>query len=111
MGGRAAAAAFYPLQLLKAILQGISDTQEALHTVNTMYQEAWDTELLLSLENSPSPGSKTASFPDGSLPVQGGGSVRIKYEPHQFKSQYLDEYTREVLPDHLVRAAIVEELE
>ena len=30
---------------------------------------------------------------------------------HHVKAQYLDEYTREVLPEHLVRAAIVEELE
>ena len=37
--------------------------------------------------------------------------MRIHYEPHSFRAQYLDEYTREVLPNDLVQAAIVEELQ
>ena len=111
MGGRAANAAVYPAKLLKASLEGISDTRDAQETVSSMFNDGWDTELLLSIEQLPEPSSKSQAFPDGSIPVQDGGHVEIKYEPHNFWHKYLDEYTREVLPHELVRAAIAEELE
>ena len=45
------------------------------------------------------------------LPVEGGGAVKIHFSPHDFRAQYLDEYTREPLPHTLVQAAIREELD
>ena len=44
------------------------------------------------------------------LPVQGGGQVKIVYQATQFKDSYVDEYTRERLPLDLVKQAIIEEL-
>ena len=46
----------------------------------------------------------------GSLPVEGGGSVHVTYSPHHIKQVYLDEYTREPLPQFLVEAATREVL-
>ena len=40
----------------------------------------------------------------------GGGHIEIEYDEKNFRKQYRDEYTNEVLPDDLVRAAIREEL-
>ena len=45
-----------------------------------------------------------------SIPLVAGGKLPIQYEQHNFKSEYKDEYTGEVLPTHLVRAAMEEEL-
>ena len=42
----------------------------------------------------------------GTIPVRGGGSVKVHYNLNDFKEAYLDEYTREVLPHHLVREPI-----
>ena len=40
----------------------------------------------------------------------GGGKLEIKYEDRNFKEAYRDEYTNEILPTHLIRASIKEEL-
>ena len=40
-----------------------------------------------------------------------GGEVKIHYDIKEFKETYLDEYTREPLPHHLVREAIRDELD
>ena len=47
----------------------------------------------------------------GAIPCEGGGTVTIRYDVKEFKDTYLDEYTREVIPHHLVRAAIRDELD
>ena len=47
----------------------------------------------------------------GVLPVENGGTVKITYDVKHFKPTYLDEYTREPLPRHLVQAAIRDELD
>ena len=39
-----------------------------------------------------------------------GGSKKITYDALNFKKAYYDEYTGELLPEKLVRAAIIEEL-
>ena len=46
-----------------------------------------------------------------SIPKVGGGSMPIVYEQANFKPRYLDEYTGEVLPPPLIRAAIEEKLD
>ena len=40
----------------------------------------------------------------------GGGTLPIEYSHHNFRTVYKDEYTGEELPNHLVRAAMEEEL-
>ena len=44
-------------------------------------------------------------------PKFSGGTTPVCYEKHNFKDTYLDEYTGEVLPTPLIRAAIEDELD
>ena len=120
LSGRAAAAAFYPLPLLKAILQGVADTARLDSSVADMSSSEYDTSLLLSIaavspdekvatqasKVSGSAGAATNSenfsktdLEPGSLPVEGGGTVNIHYAAKDFKDVYLDEYTREPFTD------------
>ena len=55
--------------------------------------------------------SHDQALAQGSIPVEGGGQVTVRYAAQDFKDVYLDEYTREPLPHHLVRAAIKDELD
>ena len=46
-----------------------------------------------------------------SIPRMRGGSVAIIYSESSFRDRYLDEYTGEILPAHLIRDAIINELD
>ena len=99
---------------MKAIIRGISKTVDATQLVHAIQEEEYDAHLLMTVESSDGnlPGhdpASTAKF-DSSLPIQGGGECRIRYEPCHFRDFYVDEYTREKLPQDLVKAAIVDEL-
>ena len=39
----------------------------------------------------------------------GGGEIEVDFNTISFKTRYFDEYTGEPLPNHLVRAAMIEE--
>ena len=39
-----------------------------------------------------------------------GGVLPVGYQPQNFRAKYVDEYTGKMLDPHLVRAAIMEEL-
>ena len=39
-----------------------------------------------------------------------GGAIPIEYKELKFKDRYLDEYTGQVLPKHLIREAIEDDL-
>ena len=126
--------------MLKSILQGIADTTQSDSSVTSMVEDEHSASLSLSIaqaELSPlesgvpvqkvtsshaetDPTSKSdlrdsnkmpVAQPPETIPVQDGGYVKIKYDLNNFKETYLDEYTREALPHHLVRAAIQEELD
>ena len=45
-----------------------------------------------------------------SLPKMDGGSIPIEYKVSNFKDRYLNEYTGERLPKHLIGEAIEDEL-
>ena len=47
---------------------------------------------------------------ESEIPNMAGGKTHIRYDPISFRDVYLDEYTRQPLPHHLVQAAIKEEL-
>ena len=111
LGGRAASAAFYPLPLLKAILQGITDTEHANDSLVTMSKDEYEVSLVLSVNDARFSADDAGSLAPGEMPVEGGGTVRINYSLGDFRETYLDEYTREPLPQELVRQAIREELE
>ena len=110
LGGRASHAAFYPLPLLQAILEGMNDTEQASQSVATMVESEYDVSLSMSLCSAVSSLEPESQEMVGSIPKESGGSVQIKYEMKNFRQVYLDEYTREEIPHHLVQQAIVEEL-
>ena len=128
LGGRAAAAAFYPQQLLRAILKGMAATRDNLNGVKMICDdERHVTEALKLAIAAVHPGPepmKTTAHNDliienskgldvirtSSIPLQSGGTVPIQYLAGNFKDEYKDEYTGEVLPMDLVRAAMEEEL-
>ena len=92
----------------------MADTSKADASVKEMPEELYDTELRMSVNASapaaPQKSDDHHSHP-GSIPCEDGGQVTITYDVKQFKDTYLDEYTREPLPHHLVRAAIRDELD
>ena len=123
-GGRPAEAAFYPLPLLRAILEGMSATAEAEQGVHNIRSEDYNVSLTMSIcsvsENASevdskpvkddAPTSEPTSHVPGTLPVQGGGTVKIKHEATDLKEVYHDEYTREGLPHASITEAITCEL-
>ena len=135
LGGRAASSACYPLPLLQAILQGMSDTEHEKDAVSDMTKAEYEDSLLMSANvhgEKPSPVAKCESkivalqgapsavrdgsfssgkLEPGQIPTQDGATVSIKYDLHDFKPMYLDEYTREALPHDLACTAIKEELD
>ena len=111
VGGRAEAAAFYPLGLVRAILQGIRLT--AIAKGAAIDHRADEREAIHAVMNSNSKNTPWASgtiAPDSAVKLLKGGVLPIGYSSENFKHQYLDEYTGEVLPGPLIQAAIVEEL-
>ena len=126
VGGRAAAAAFYPVPLLIEILRGIRDTtdSEAQRNIEKEEQSSHIGTVLadrvipesnpacvagvISKEEIEAQNNKAHS----SIPVKRNPKeqVSINFNDCHFKGKYLDEYTREELPRHLVKAAIIEEL-
>ena len=115
-GKRTQMSSFHPLPLLKAILQGITDTQHCTGMTEHLVEDEYEASLLMnvSTESSPEPNAvpnDPQALSPGTLPVEGGGTVQIHYKLQDFKHTYLDEYTREPLPHKLVMSAIQEELE
>ena len=56
-------------------------------------------------------GDGTIGVKAGRCNKVGGGHIEIQFDPRNFKEVYRDEYTNEILPTHLIHAAIIEELE
>ena len=135
---RTEAAAIYPLPLLKAILQGMADTTHTDSVVKDMVEDEYCASLSLSMATVENPSFQSdkslepsinestdptaqsdltrkddepVTHKPGTIPVQGGGYVKIHYALRDFKETYLDEYTREALPHELVRGAIKDEFE
>ena len=108
LGGRAAHAAFYPLPLSKAILEGMAATVQKEKSVTGMREAEYDVSLNMSLvaAATESP-DKPAQEMVGEIPKQSGGSVRTVYDMNNVKASYLDEYTREPIPHELARDAII----
>ena len=105
---------------INAVRESGDAAREATEPENAIDSDNWDVILAIKDDsadtttttkprdsNKPRPPHPT----DSSIPIVGGGARRIRYEPHQFRDSYVDEYTREPLPTHLVKTAIIEELD
>ena len=97
--------------LIRAILQGMHDTARAdQHARDETAEELRKMAALMC-------SSKTQSQPDESISIGktkmkkvGGGEIEVYFNTMNFKTQHFDEYTGEPLPNHLVRAAMIEEM-
>ena len=117
VGGRAAAAAFYPPNLLRAILKGMARTRdctrgvrmicenernilESLNTSVASLSRKSDPNKTTAHDNSagsdPRPNEHTTTTTDdnevrtSSSPLKGGGVLPVKYHSHNFKTIYKD---------------------
>ena len=122
MGGRAASASFYPPGLLRSILKGMALTRDRARSIKMMMAQEHDLREgykkyvnAVDQSNFDEPNQTPADddgtdIADTSIPLVAGGTLPIRYETHNFKTVYKDEYTGEILPNHLVRSAMEEEL-
>jgi hypothetical protein len=110
-GGRCADAAFYPLPLIRAILRGMRDTARAdQHTRDEKAQELRTLAALMCSSKTQSQPNESISIGKTKMKKVGGGEIEVDFNTMNLKTQYFDEYTGEPLPNHLVRAAMIEEM-
>ena len=111
VGGRCRDASFYPPGLVRAILKGmILQTKEDEMNASRMEEEV---AKIAAMPMNTKADSKTGHWEptQSSIPLIGGGSRPVHYNPHNFRERYTDEYTGELLPTNLIRTAIVDELD
>ena len=113
-GGRCRDAALYPSKLVRAILKGISLQAQQQHVASMVQQEEINTMNMMCgipLQAPKIPHVDFGEAKKSSIPRMSGGSVPIIYAENNFRSKYVDEYTGEILPPHLIRDAIIDELD
>ena len=117
VGGRCAAAAFYPLPLVRAILRGIRDT--AIFEKKAMEEDKTFMDMVNALSSGNDHSLPEAQLPEivgpteevkrSKIPRTSGGYLSVSYDT--WKYMYTDEYTGEILPTALVHAAMIDELD
>ena len=109
-GGRCAEAAFYPIELIRAILRGIKET--AMHKQLKREQVCPLTEYINAVDEDAGGEVQASEVPSTHVKRYGqpGAKLRIDFENDQFRPQYVDEYTGEILEHRLIKEAMVEEL-
>ena len=119
VGGRCADAAFYPLPLIRAMLNGIEDTTKAMQHARMEELEGGMHAAAIICANRTRRQAKTEKVVDDKdmeilgrtvMQTTDGGGQEVVFMEDNFKAQYFDEYTGEPLPNHLVRAAMIEEM-
>ena len=105
-GGRCAAAAFYPLPLVRAILEGMRATTEHINRIRdqssdhrAMISAITDAASTIPMDND------ATTILGSSIKRSSGGVLPIGYSPSQFRPRYVDEYTGQVLDPELARSA------
>ena len=99
MSGRCAAAAFYPARLIRTIIKGIRATKDA----EGIMPQAAGVHAVVECDAKVAVRSKCKKI--------GGGQITITFDDRNFKPLYRDEYTNEIPPAHLIKAAIIDELD
>ena len=100
--------------MVRAISKGMALQTEEDHSFNATNTGTVETNNKICAMPVASPAS-TAPVPWGinhrsSLPNMDGGTIPIEYKESNFKDRYLDEHTGKVLPNHLNKDAIEDEL-
>ena len=105
IGGQAAAAAFYPAPLLRAILKGMADTKNSLggvkmitgnerNVIDTLNTFVAAIPRKMTDDNTTAPtalggkDSNDAEVCTSSIPLRNGGSIPIQYKDENFKTIY-----------------------
>ena len=108
VSGRCEDAAFYPLPLVRTLIRGIRDThradRERREVLSQLIGDADDLDdVVIAVADTTG---------DAKIRVNkvGGGYIQLEWDDRNFKEVYRDEYTGEVLPPELIKAAIKEEL-
>ena len=95
-GERAKEAENYPVELIRAILRGMSRTTEAMHAVNLSVQAEWDTIMRVAHNvDKEMPDCNNDNIPPSTLATTEGGEFTITYGDEHMKETYFDEYTGE----------------
>ena len=109
-GGRCAAAAFYPLQLVRTMIRGMSD-QATLDKVRRQ-EERESIQWFNAIEHKSDVVNQKDPKPRTSKVTRTNGTtIPVTYNLCNFKQQYVDEYAGEILDPHLIADAIIDELE
>ena len=111
-GGRCADAAFYPLELVRAMIRGMSEQGKLdMNCKSEMEENAAMMNALTPNSALPSKQSSNAKPRESMVKKTNGKSLLVTYNPHNFKTKYVDEYTGEILEPHLIADAIIDELD
>ena len=110
VGGRCKAAAMYPEGLVKAILRGISLQATQDEQFKKWQQSSKVCAMPMSSPHGPRQDPRSDEVRKHKVEKLNGGFVPIEFRPENYKTKYVDEYTGEILPHDLVRAAMEDEL-
>ena len=120
VGGKAKAAAFYPPQLVEAILRGIRDTADAQDQqqfpempeefICAMTRAGRVQDVPPGVEAKVDAQSKADQVQHYRVPFKYASGKVVELDL-QWKDTYRDEYTNDILPTHHIRSAMAEEME
>ena len=121
MGGRAAAAAYYPAKLISQILRGMRDTADAEYKEQEWSADMGKAMASAAMVHDQPPMALMAAYKESDLAhsnaqrkvlfkYQDGREVSLSLDNH-FKPQYKDEYTNEILPFEAAKDAMLDELQ
>ena len=109
--GRCANAAFYPLPLVRTLIKDIRNTKiqerKKSNILNALVEHADDLD---DFNGKVFAVADTGASVRSRVSKVGGGHIELDWDDRNFKEVYRDEYTNEVLPSHLIKEAIKEEL-
>ena len=121
VGGRAAAAAYYPAKLISQILRGMRDTADAESQEYEYSAEMAEAMVSAAMMHDQPPMSLIAAYRESDLAHSNsqrrvifkyldGRQISLSLDGN-FKPQYKDEYTNEVLPYESAKDAMLDELQ
>lgn len=111
-GKHLAEAVLYPAELVHSIIRGMNLTYAAdmLECVISNDNDPGDPHFLCSASRIRGYGAESKVLGTCQMKRTSGDTMNIVYNALSFKKAYHDEYTGELLPEALVREAIIEEL-
>ena len=103
---------FFPLPLIRAIRKGMHDTVKADQHARENNSESLRNiaAMMFSASKGKSEPNESVSIGKSNMQKVGGGEIEADFNAINVKTQCFDEYTGEPLPNHLVRATMIEEM-